>query len=77
MRPSSIVRIRHKGYLRPDWSAWFDGAITDDDESQTTVIVGPIGEQVAQGGLLTKVLALRITLISVTPIDGHEAAAGA
>jgi hypothetical protein len=78
MIAASIVRIRHTGYLRPDWSEWFNGmAITHDEDSQTTEIVGPVGDQEALGGLLTKVLALGITLISVTPMDGNEAASGA
>lgn len=78
MIASSIVRICHKGYLRPDWSEWFDGmAITHDEDDQTTEIVGPVADQVALRALLNKVLALGITLISVTPTDGHEAAAGA
>lgn len=75
MIASSIVHIRHKGYLRPDWSKWFDGmAITHDEDNQTTEIVGPVSDQAALKGLLNKVFALGATLISVTPLDGNEEA---
>lgn len=77
MPPANIVRIRIKGYLRPEWSEWFDGmTISHDEENQTTVITGPMRDQAVLNGLLNKVFALGLALISVTPTEGNDATSG-
>jgi hypothetical protein len=60
--------IRVKGVLDQRWTAWFeDLQITSD--GQETVISGPVADQAALHGLLTKVRDLGLFLISVRHLD--------
>jgi hypothetical protein len=61
--------IRVNGVLGSGWSAWFDGLqVTSDDRGQTT-IAGPIADQAALHGLLTKVRDLGVELLEVRRTD--------
>ena len=61
---SSHYEIRVKGILDRRWTAWFeDLQISSDGED--TVISGPVADQAALHGLLTKVRDLGLFLISV------------
>ena len=66
--------IRLKGHLDARWAAWFDGLSLTHESDGTTVIRGPVVDQAALHGLLSKVRDLGLPLISVTQIDlEHEA----
>jgi len=68
MRMSSRYEIRVEGVLDGRWTAWFEGLqVTDDGEE--TVIAGPVADQTALHGLLTKVRDLGLSLISVRRLD--------
>ena len=61
---NSRYEIRVKGILDGRWTAWFqDLQISSDGEE--TVISGPVADQAALHGLLTKVRDLGLFLISV------------
>jgi hypothetical protein len=61
--------IRVNGVLGSGWSAWFDGLqVTSDDRGQTTV-AGPIADQAALHGLLTKIRDLGLELLEVRRTD--------
>ena len=61
--------IRVNGVLGSGWSTWFDGLqITNDDRGETT-IAGPIADQAALHGLLTKIRDLGLELLEVRRID--------
>lgn len=61
---NSRYEIRVKGILDGRWTAWFeDLQISSDGED--TVISGPVADQAALHGLLTKVRDLGLFLISV------------
>jgi hypothetical protein len=61
--------IRVKGRLAPRWSAWFDGLTIDTDTPDgTTAISGPIVDQSALHGLLTKLRDIGLTLVSLTEL---------
>jgi hypothetical protein len=61
--------IRVNGVLGSGWSAWFDGLqVTSDDRGQTTV-AGPIADQAALHGLLTKIRDLGMELLEVRRTD--------
>jgi hypothetical protein len=61
---NSRYEIRVKGILDRQWAAWFeDLQVTGDGEE--TVISGPVADQAALHGLLTKVRDLGLFLISV------------
>lgn len=62
---STHYRIRICGHLDPTWSAWFDGlAITQEDDG-TTILVGPLVDQAALYGLLSRLRDLGATLLAV------------
>jgi hypothetical protein len=57
--------IRLKGRLDGRWAAWFDGLSLTHESTGTTLIHGPVADQAALHGLLTKVRDLGLPLISV------------
>jgi hypothetical protein len=60
--------IRIKGILDGRWSSWFEG-LQVSSYGEETVIAGPIADQAALHGLLTKVRDLGLFLISVYQVD--------
>ena len=65
---NSCYEIRVKGILDGRWTAWFeDLQVTGDGEE--TVICGPVADQAALHGVLTKVRDLGLFLISVRHLD--------
>jgi hypothetical protein len=60
--------IRVEGVLDGRWSAWFEGLQVSSD-GEETVIAGPVADQAALHGLLTKVRDLGLSLISVRRLD--------
>ena len=69
MVASSVVyQIRVKGYLEAEWGDWFDGmSITHDGDGETT-FTGPLVDQSALFGLLSKVSNLNLALLSVNVV---------
>ena len=63
---TSRYEIRVKGILDGRWTAWFEDLSSD---GQETVISGPVADQAALHGLLTKVGDLGLFLISVRHLD--------
>jgi hypothetical protein len=61
--------IRLKGHLERRWAAWFDGLTLTHDGDGTTLIHGPVVDQAALYGLLTRVRDLGLPLISVTQVE--------
>src|SRR5215831_18127016 len=57
--------IRVKGQVGPEWSEWFgDMTITCDEHNETT-LCGQVLDQAALYGILNKIQALGLTLLSV------------
>lgn len=67
--PATIYEIRVRGLLDPQWSSWFDGLRVEDAGRDETVIVGPVADQAALHGLLTRVRDLALPLLSVRVIE--------
>jgi hypothetical protein len=61
--------IRIKEPIGEKWLAWFDEFTIASTESGETLLTGPIADQSALHGLLTKVRDLNLTLISVNRIE--------
>ena len=61
---NSRYEIRVKGILDGRWTAWFEDLQVSSDGDET-VIAGPVADQAALHGLLTKVRDLGLFLISV------------
>ncbi len=62
---AAIYEIRVKGVLDGRWSEWFDDMTVSSDASGETTLTGPVADQAALHGLLTKVRDLGIPLVSV------------
>ncbi len=65
---NSRYEIRVRGILDARWTAWFED-LQVTSEGQETVIAGPVADQAALHGLLTKVRDLGLFLISVRHLD--------
>ena len=63
----AIYQIRIRGYLRPEWSEWFDGMTITHESNGNTILSGPVRDQAALQGLLIRVRDLGLPLISVNP----------
>ena len=57
--------IRVRGQMGPEWSEWFGGMIITSDETNETILVGQVVDQAALYGILNKIQALGLTLLSV------------
>jgi hypothetical protein len=69
-------RIRVWGALDPEWSDWFGGlAITHNADGATT-LSGPVADQAALYGLLSRARDLGLTLLTVGRDEGGEAQPG-
>ncbi len=66
-----IYQIKVKGRLDQSWSSWFDN-MTLTFEKGETAITGPVPDQAALHGLLTKVRDLGLTLIDVRRIEPKD-----
>jgi hypothetical protein len=67
-----IYEFRIEGHLADRWSDWFDGLAIHNDSSGETTLSGPVVDQAALFGVLNKVHALSLTLISVTRSTPEE-----
>ncbi|HYY88992.1 MAG TPA: hypothetical protein VFA49_09370 [Chloroflexota bacterium] len=60
--------VRLKGRLDARWAAWFDGLGLTHEGAGTTVMHGPVADQAALHGLLSKVRDLGLPLVSTTRV---------
>jgi hypothetical protein len=58
-----------KGHLGSEWSEWFDGLTITLADNGETMLTGPVVDQTALHGLLTKIRDLGLPLLSLTRID--------
>ena len=66
---AAIYEIRVKGVLDGRWSEWFDGMTVSSDASGETTLTGPVADQAALHGVLTRIRDLGLALVSVTRLD--------
>ena len=65
----AIYEIRIRDRLDEDWVEWFDTmTLTHTGEGQT-ILTGPVADQAALHGLLSRISDLNLTLISVTQVE--------
>lgn len=68
--------ITIQGRLDNRWSAWFEDLVLTTEPTGTTVLRGPVTDQAALHGVLTRVRDLGLPLVSVhriaTPLDTKE-----
>ena len=65
---SRDYRIKLKGCLDPKWSDWFE-QMAISTEGGVTVLKGPVADQAALHGLLTRIRDLNLTLLSIERIE--------
>jgi hypothetical protein len=70
MMEQDRYQIRVQGWIGERWANWFDGMAMiyegAEDDSPITLLTGPVVDQAALRGLLTKIWDLNLTLLSVT-----------
>ena len=66
--------IRLKGHLASRWAGWFDGMTLTTHSDGTTILEGPVVDQAALHGLLTKLRDLGLPLLSLTHVDAEPQA---
>ena len=70
MTEQTTYQIRIQGWIGPHWADWFGGlAMTyegTEDDSLLTVLAGPVADQAALRGILSRLWDLNLTLLSVS-----------
>ncbi len=64
-----VYEIRVEGHLTDRWSNWFDGLAIRNAPGGVTVLIGQIPDQSALFGVLNKIQALHLVLISVVRVQ--------
>jgi hypothetical protein len=72
----SFYEIRVEGHLTDRWSEWFDGLAIRNDPGDETTLNGPLADQAALFGVLAKIHALNLTLVSVYRRPAHATGPG-
>ncbi len=67
-----VYEIRVEGHLTDRWSDWFEGLAIRNDAGGETTLNGPFADQAALFGVLSKIHALNLTLISVNRSTGLD-----
>ena len=65
MDQACVYVIRIEGHLTELWSDWFEGLEIRSDPDGETTLSGELADQAALFGVLAKIQALNLTLISV------------
>lgn len=65
MNEVDIYEIRVEGVLPDQWSDWFEGLAIQNDINGETILRGPLSDQAALFGVLMRIQALNLTLISL------------
>ena len=64
-----VYEIRVEGHLSGRWSDWFAGLAIHHDLSDETTLTGSLADQAALFGVLNKIYALNLPLISVNRLS--------
>ena len=64
--------IRVEDHLTDRWSEWFEGLAIRNDPNGETILSGLICDQAALFGVLNKIQALNLTLVSVNRSSPQE-----
>jgi hypothetical protein len=73
---SQLYQIKIMGVLDKRWAEWFDGMSIaygpEEDGAFVTTLTGPVADQAALHGLLTRIRDLNLRLVSVVGINSKE-----
>jgi hypothetical protein len=82
---ADIYRVHVRGHLDDGWSDWLGGFAVERHDDGTTVLVGPVVDQAALHGLLTRIRDVGLPLLAVdrvtesdgpTPTEGRGGTGG-
>lgn len=65
---SDVYEIVIEGHLDEDWARWFDGFTVMHNDGGNTMLTGPVLDQAALRGILSRLWDLNLVLISVSRI---------
>ncbi|MCB8987849.1 MAG: hypothetical protein H6661_08895 [Ardenticatenaceae bacterium] len=68
MGDDRIYEIRVAGHLPDRWSDWFAGLAIHNAPNGEATLHGPVADQAALFGILNKIHALNLTLVSLTTL---------
>ncbi len=63
-----VYQIRIKGQIDESWSEWLGGLAIASQSEGETLLTGPIVDQAALHGLLDKLYALNLPILSVVQV---------
>lgn len=67
-----VYQIRVKGNLDRKWSDWFDGFTITPQGDDETLLTGPVADQAALHGLLSKIRDLSLPLLLIERVETEE-----
>mgnify|MGYP001199923341 CR=1 FL=1 len=67
-----MYEIRVEGHLTERWSDWFDELTIRNEPNGETTLAGRLNDQATLFGVLNKIQALNLTLISVVRLLPQE-----
>ena len=70
-----VYQIRIKGHLGCEWTDWFEGLTLTLEDHGETLLTGPVVDQAALHGVLSKVRDLGVLLLSVSCVEPGKAEA--
>ena len=70
----AVYEIRIRDRLDEDWSEWFGSMTLTHNREGQTILTGPVADQAALHGLLSRISDLNLTLISVIQLHERETA---
>ena len=70
-----VYQIRLKGHLGVHWADWFEGLTLTLEANGETLLTGPVVDQAALYGVLSKVRDVGLPLLSVVCIKPGQAEA--
>ena len=68
-----IYQFVLKGHLDDEWSEWFAGLTVTRADNGETILTGPVFDQAALHGVLTKIRDLGLPLLALTRLDADSA----
>jgi hypothetical protein len=68
------IEIRVKGHLDQSWSNWLAGLAIDHAENDETLMSGPIVDQAALYGLVSKLRDIGLPLLSIRLVENGDPA---
>jgi hypothetical protein len=68
----AVYHITVKGHLDSHWSAWFDNMTISNQANGEAILSGPLADQAALYGILTKVRDLGLPLLAVALLATDE-----